>query len=257
MPRAAERTRLGPGAKHHPGWRARLAPACVLHLAIQSISPRAAVYAGIPILEQQNALATAYVTRNENLVQGQTTAAAFVYRTPDVTFSSTLQPTIASGTAIDIALIGSTNSQPVVRSLQAHLTALFSALTSDSSEADLTVQLVGTYTYTLNAGGGTALPITIPIFMQPPLLVTTGSDDGPVPIATMITDVAGAVTAWFTSNLPSSTNGQLTFALTVMTSLTASTMPMLSLSNLELDLVNITPPLPSTAVQSARAPQEG
>ncbi|HEX6371222.1 MAG TPA: hypothetical protein VF006_20045 [Longimicrobium sp.] len=219
----------------------------------QSISLRSVVYPGIPILAQQNALATAYVTRNENLVTGQTTSPDFVYRTPDVTFSSTLQPTISSGTAIDISLIGSTNGKPVVRSLQAHLTALFSALTSNSSDADLTVQLVGTYTYTLNAGGGTALPITIPIFMQPPLQVTTGSDQGPVPIATMISDVANAVTAWFTSNVPSSTGGQLTFALTVMTSLTTTTMPMLSLSNLELALVDISPPLPSTAVQSSLA----
>jgi hypothetical protein len=218
----------------------------------QSISSRAVAYSGIPILQQQNALASAYVTRNENLVQGQTTATDFVYRTPDVTFSSTLQPTISSDMPVDIASIGSTTGQPVVRSLQAHLTALFTALTSNSSEADLTVQLVGTYTYTLNAGGGTALPITIPIFMQPPLAVTTGSDAGPVPIATMISDVALAVTGWFTSNVPSSTDGQLTFALTVMTSLTTTTMPMLNLSNLELDLVDISPPLASTAVMATR-----
>ena len=140
----------------------------------------------------------------------------------------------------------------MVRSLQDHLTALFGALTSSSSESDLTIQLVGTYSYTLNAGGSTALPVTLPIFMQPPLLVTTGSDQGPVPIATMIADVANAVTAWFTGDVPAGTSGMLTFSLTVMTNLTATTMPMLSLTNLELLLAYVSPALPTTRVTTAQ-----
>jgi hypothetical protein len=199
----------------------------------QGIALRGVAYPGLPILAQQNAIATAYVTRNENLVTRKTTAPAFVYTTPEVTFSEPVQPTLAPGDPIDISLIGS----PQVRSLSAHLTALFGALAAQAGQNELTVQVVVTYTFTLNSGSGAPLPITLPLLMQPPLTLSDA----------MIANLAGAIGNWFAANQPSSVNGQLTFAVTVMTTLTTTTMPMLSLSDLFLLLTNVNPPLPVTS----------
>ena len=63
----------------------------------QVIGPRSVAYPNLPVLDQQDALATIWVTRNENLVSDPAvvTNPAFVFRTPDVAFSSPLQPTVA------------------------------------------------------------------------------------------------------------------------------------------------------------------
>jgi hypothetical protein len=215
---------------------------CLDFAVAQSIPRRSVVYSGLPILAKQDALATARVTRNGNLVPGQTTAPAFVYRTPEVASGSPLRPTVSSETVFDLAQTG---PNPGPRSLKEHLATLFDVLTAGAT-GELAVQLVGTYTYSLNATGP-ALPVTLPIFVQPSLTVSLQAES----MAGMIQDVASAVAAWFNGNQPSTVGGYLTFALTVMTSpATNLPKPLLSLGNLRLAVADIHPSLEGTTPQA-------
>lgn len=215
---------------------------CLDFAVAQSIPMRSVVYPGLPILAQRNAVYAARVTRNEDLVPGQTTAPAFVYRTPEVASGSPLHPTLSSSAVLDLAQTG---PNPGQRSLKEHLSTLFDVLTAGAT-GELAVQLVGTYTCTLNATGP-ALPVTLPIFIQLPLTVSPRAES----MAGMIQDVASAVAAWFNSNQPSTAGGYLTFALTVMTSpATNLPMPLLSLGNLRLAMADIHPSLEGTTLQA-------
>jgi len=55
----------------------------------------------------------------------------------------------------------------------------------------------------------------------------------------MITDLAAAIKGWFTDNQPSMTGNNLSFEVTIMSSLTQQPMPMLQLTNLDLLLAYV------------------
>jgi hypothetical protein len=133
----------------------------------------------------------------------------------------------------------------VVRSLADHLTALFRALLDGADQPSLDVQLVAEYRYTINPEQGNApLTIAAPILMQPPLVVAT-AEGAPAPsLATMIADLAAAITGWFSADPPASNDGTLGFVLTVLTTLTTEPRPLITLSRLSLSLTDIYPPLP-------------
>jgi hypothetical protein len=213
----------------------------------RGIGPRTVVYAELSILELQDAIATAHVTRNDHLSPDAEveTNPRCVYRTPDVAFTRPIVPSISSTQPIDIATIGSPDHQPVVRSLAGHLTALFTALLDGADQPSLDVQLVADYRYTLNPQRGSApLTIAAPILMQPPLVVATAGGAPAPSLASMIADLAAAITGWFAGDPPAADDGTLGFVLTVLTTLTEEPRPLITLANLSLSLANIYPPLP-------------
>jgi hypothetical protein len=208
----------------------------------QAIPQRHLVLAGMQILDLQDALASAYVVRNADLVHGRTTNGAFVYQTPPVTFSSVCQPTISSAQPISIATIGvpkpvNPKDPPPKRSLADQLTALFTTLTNDATYNQMIVQIVVYDSYPITQ---TALPVKLPVLMQPPLNVAIrGTAARATPLADMITDLTAAIKGWFAGNQPSMTGNSLRFEVTIMSSLTQQPMPMLQLTNLDLLLAYV------------------
>lgn len=218
----------------------------------QAIGPRTVIYADLSILERQDATATAHVTRNDHLSPDPAvqTSPRFVYRTPDVALVRPIVPSLSSTQPIDVATIGSPDHTPIVRGLGDHLTALFAGLLAGAEQASLDVQLVVEYRYTVNPlQGAAALTIALPILMQPPLVVATATAAPPPSVASMIADLAGAITSWFAADPPASDDGALGFGLTVLTTLTQEPRPLITLANLTLALDDVYPPLATAAAR--------
>jgi hypothetical protein len=174
------------------------------------------------------------------------TSPAFVYRTPDATFTAPCMPSIVATEQFLIEMIGSTNQQPVTRSLADHLTVLFQALLTDASTQTMDVQISVLYQYDLNPqAGSAALPVTVPVLMQPPLAVTWSGTPpaGGISLQQMIADLSAAITSWFSTNQPSLDGGALLFSLAIMSNLTLQPMPLLRFTDLQLDLQYVQPAL--------------
>ena len=206
----------------------------------QTLGPRTVAYPGLMVIGQQDALTTVYVARNENLVSGRPTSPSFVYRTPDVAFSSPLQPTLTSSNPIDLASIGS--DSPATRPLDGHLTALFGALAGPGLPPEVELQIAITYSYTVNPRLGVPpLPVTVPVLFQPPTTVAWQDGGGQTTVADLVSQLSTAVGVWFSATSPSQSDGVFHFDLTITSHLTAQTMPLLRLTNLSVDLTYVNP----------------
>lgn len=203
----------------------------------QSIADRIIELPGMNILQRQDARTTICLTRNEELVAGRPSASGFVYATPEVTFANPVLPSVAWDQAIDIAAIGS-GTGPVSRSLTGQLTTLFDALLTGVTLPTLSIQVRTVYSYSKTSFA----TVELPVFMQAPLSVDiAGTGDGT--LDAMIRTWAGAISLWFSTNVPSGTGGRLGFDLRIMSDLTQQTMPLVHLSALTLDLDHVQPPL--------------
>jgi len=210
----------------------------------QSIGGRTLTLPGLQILARQDVKSTVHLTRNEGLVKGEETDRTFVYTTPEVSFSNPYHPRIDSGSRFNIAELGSPGGKPMMRSLPDHLTALFKALFENRYAGDVTIQMDAVYRYAFNSSTLGSMLIPLPVALQPPLDVAVGSNGtSTTAIAEMVNSVAGAVNLWFTEMQPSTVDAELTFSVTIMANLTRRPMPLLSLSDLFLDLADISPPL--------------
>ncbi len=217
-------------------------PAPVPFATAQSFGPRTVLYEGLQILDLQDAQASAYLTRNQQLVKGRTTAPGFVYQTPEVSFTAPCRPTIVQTTPISVGAIAPPPPPaPQVgvapRSLSDNLTALFYTLVEGASATtSAQLQLTVGYQYLLSG-----VPVTLPILMQPALPVSwaSGSDT----LAPMIADLTTAITGWFDAVQPIG-GGQLLISLTVLTTVTQLLVPLVRLTSLELALSDISPALP-------------
>lgn len=202
----------------------------------QIITERRVVLQRMDILQRQDAWATVFIRRNEELVPGKITDDLFIYSSPNVQFANPLHPTIDTDQTIDISKIGSPDDKPVTRPFDAHLQALFDALLKNNREPELTLQVEVSYDYSINR---VLDPVTLPVLMQAPRGINV--KDG---IAQMIVDWSSSINLWFNTYKPSGTNGTLSFDLTIMSNLTRQPMPLIRLRRLILPIQSIDPPLP-------------
>jgi hypothetical protein len=203
----------------------------------QAIPERTVTLQDLDVLQRQDAMTTASITRNAELVPGRPTAEPFVYHSATTEFSNPMHPYIDSTSEIDIAGIGV--GKPVVRSLEDHLTQLFAVLLEDNVQPQLTFQVEVTYDYPLNPD---LVPVPLPVLMQPPLeVVVTGSSEGPT-LADMVASWASGIELWFQSHQPEGA-GTLKFDVVTMSNLTRHAMPLLRLRCLYLPLACVSPPL--------------
>jgi hypothetical protein len=215
----------------------------------QAISARRVCLPGLQILARQDAKTTVHLTRNEDLVPGKATARPFVYQTPNVSFANPFHPTIASNTPVNIATLGTPEGNPVSRSLDAHLTALFAALFENRFAGDVTLQVEISYAYALASTLG-SLSVPLPVALQPPLWVKVGdTGSASTALATMIADLSAATRHWFTSYAPSLLLGVLNFDVKIMSNLTKQPMPLLELTALTLPVQYIAPALLAIAAE--------
>lgn len=203
----------------------------------QTITDRFIQLPDMNILKRQDARTTVHLTRNEELVPNRPSAPDFVYTTPEVSCANPLYPSISRDQTIDIARIN-TNGTPAIRSLKDHLTTLFDALLAENTQPTLSVQVQTTYSYGLTSYAD----IDLPLFLQTPLVIET-SGDGTDSLTSMIDNWTDAITLWFDKNNPSQNRGRLLFDLWLMSDLTDQSLPLVRLSDLELQIHYIQPGL--------------
>jgi hypothetical protein len=200
--------------------------------------PRRTIYLpGLNILAAQNAVSSAAILRNQNLVDGKVTAQPFVYQTSPVSFATPLRPTLTVMEEIDIAAI-STGS-PVRRLLVAQLGALFDALFAKAPNGPQQVQLAISYSVSPNP---VLEPVQLPVAFLPPIAFTPSVGQGevgdPISQVQLIQTICDAINVWYTVNAPQ-LGGALRFDMKVMARQSAGfvdtpTSPLLELANLVL-----------------------
>ncbi|HUV70079.1 MAG TPA: hypothetical protein VMW15_10485, partial [Terracidiphilus sp.] len=206
----------------------------------RSIADRTFVLPNLDVLAYQNAEADVYLTRNEKLA-GRDIAPPFVYRTPTVSFSDPLLPTLTNPAQINLATINAVDGNtPVNRSLACQLTELYQVLFKNSATNTITLSLTAYYQYAPNTQ---VPPVRLPVFLMPPTEVAVREGGTGSSLADIINEQASGCQNWFASVDPSTLLAQLQFDLTIMSDLTARPMPILHLSGLYLPLANIQPPL--------------
>jgi hypothetical protein len=208
----------------------------------QTIGDRTVVLPEMQVLQRQDAWSSVVLKRNEFL-GGKAIADAFVYTTPEVKFAAPYHPVVGSSQPVQIAELGSPDGNPVKRSLNAQLTAVFAALLKDYIADTITVQMECSYGYSINPALSL---VSLPDLMQPPTTVAVTADPSQPQrpdLAGMIENLSGAVELWFKSNEPQPTNGQVDFVLTIMSSMTNHPMPLVRLDNLQLPIIYVDPPL--------------
>ncbi|HET7015008.1 MAG TPA: hypothetical protein VFI65_13920 [Streptosporangiaceae bacterium] len=197
----------------------------------QQIADRTLVLPDLDVLRRQNAWASIWVTRNEQIIVGESRLAdPFVYTTARTKFAEPILPIIYSSTVIDIARIG----QVTEPTLEEYLTLLFETLFT-GVPPEVKTALVGaeaTYRYPLMPG---ADPVVLPVFFQP-LLSVVISGAGP---RTMAKEWSRTITNWRIAQAPVTAGARLHFDLTIFSSLQDQTMPLLRLRNLELAIADL------------------
>lgn len=216
----------------------------------QTIAKRTISLPGLNILSAQNAITSAAILRNRNLVDGKTTAPPFVYQTSPVSFATPLRPTLSVLDPIDIAAIPT--GAPIARPLADQLAGLFDALFTQAPDGPQQVQATVTYSVTLNP---VLDPVLLPVVFLPPTNVLPGvtedQDSDPLSQAQLITLICDAINAWYGVNQPQE-GGSIVFDLKVMarqisgSSHTPPT-PLLDLTNLYLDFADWSDPPPNQA----------
>ncbi|EEA96798.1 LysM peptidoglycan-binding domain-containing protein [Pseudovibrio sp. JE062] len=206
----------------------------------QSISDRQVILPGMQVLARQDAIASMYMTRNNNIF-GKINE-GFVFRTPTATFKTPFHPTLSSYQPLNIAWLDEPKGEPGKCSLTEHLNNLFCKLFKNEFVGDVTLQLNIGYAYHL-AEGLTEEPIDLPIALLPPTPITITTKGKPK--GDIIKNLAKSITDWAAMHKPSCNNARLNFALNIMSNLTENPMPLLNLQDLYLCTDDIEPPLPS------------
>jgi hypothetical protein len=200
----------------------------------QQIPDRTLVLPTVDVLQRQDAWATVWVTRNEQILEGGPELAdPFVYTTGKTKFSEPMLPSLESEHVIDIATIGPGGPD---RTLDLHLTELFRALFADVPH-EVTEVLIGaeaSYLYSVLPG---ADPVELPIFFQPLLPVVIAKPGATLPELT--NNWSDLIDLWRKGEQPVTAGARLHFDLTIFSSLTKNSMPLLRLRNLELAVADI------------------
>lgn len=207
----------------------------------QSVAARTVLLPGMQILERQDAISTVYLTRNEDI--GGDISQPFVFTTPEVSFGNPLHPTLRSDRPVNIATLNSPDGNPIPRTLELHLTALFNALFDINVSGDSTIQINTTWIYSLSTELS-AMSVPLPLAIMPPLSVNIdGKGTSTLTLHDMVATLSATITHWVQTYNPSTLQARLEFEVTIMSNLTVNPMPLLNLSDLYLPVQYIAPAL--------------
>jgi LysM repeat protein len=204
---------------------------------LQVIKDRTMVIPGINILQRQNAKSNVWLKRNEELVKGYPSNNEFVYQTPKISFTNSLQLTIDYSEPFDIATITTESSLSLVE----YLSALFTSLFKESTAKTQIIQMECKYEYSLSEN---LSPVSLPVLLLPN--INTKIDfipDKNCSItdqdSSLICKISASIMNWFSENKPIVSKGRITFDLTIMSDLTQQPMPLIRLKRLYLDIKDI------------------
>lgn len=209
----------------------------------QTIQGRKVTVPGLNILENQDAKSTIYLKRNEELLEGRPSADAFVYQTPDISFTNSLLPTIDHSHRFDISTVSSVNDS---NTLAGYLSNVLKNLFGEKLQSSQTIQLECQYAYSVSEAVG---EIRLPVLFLPPLRINPETDfnipTGGCPMSdpgeTFVCKLSNRILHWFNHNHPTQNKGEFQFDLTVMSHMTVNPMPLIRLRTLYLEVGKITP----------------
>jgi LysM repeat protein len=181
----------------------------------------------------QNARLALQVTRNAELVEGNPTRGEFVYSTPYVRFPSICTPLLSPGLRIDVAAVATGTARRAT--LAEHMSALFSTLLESAATGVRKVQLQASYGLELQ-GEAELPPAMLPIKLGPAIEFTVPKD---WEAGGFTEQAATAILEWLHEQHADIANGTLAFDVSVFSSLAATTLPLVRLGDLYLDLTQV------------------
>ena len=183
------------------------------------------------IIEQQNAWAEIWVSRNRNLSDDQPTHPAFIYQTPKVRFGNMITPLLVNSREWQIETL-STEPQ---HTLGEHLEQLFSTLLPEQATRDYDLRISCGYAFALAEGIGDNpdLLVSLPVALGPRFTVAAGEATDQ-----FRGDLKTAIRGWWDENQPATSKGMFVFKLAILSP--GSNLPLLQIEDLRLSLENIT-----------------
>jgi hypothetical protein len=205
---------------------------------LQTVSGRNIVMPGLNILQRQNAKASIYLKRNEELVAGKPSADAFVYQTPSVSFPNALLPSFASSGFDISSLAPAAAPMPLAQWLSIFFTALF----QEHADGPQRIQMESRYTYSLTSDLD---PVSLPVLLLPPRLIDPATDFT-LPSAgcgeqgaVFVCDLAASLLLWFFEDQRSQGQARFVFDLTIMSDLPGHPVPLLRLTDVFIALSDV------------------
>ncbi len=186
------------------------------------IAGRKLVLSNLHAADFQSAIASIYLKRNENLVEGRETAPQFIYQTPKASFQNFVQPALTCGVPVNIADIGGSHRKCA---LTEHLKAMLDAIRTN--EDSTTLKLCVSYSYEANASLGAR--VSLPAALIPGGM---GNQD-------MAQKAASACSRKISTCNPDGKKARLDMEVTMISALTDNPTPILQFTNVYLDLADL------------------
>jgi len=240
-PAVADNPSISPGTPESRTFFFAIDPDDQTFFGDSSIPDRKFSIENLDLLQQQNAWASIWLSRNKNLAFGKTTNPDFIFRTPAVRFTNRFTPSIVNREPWDIATLpagGPASSATLVNHLS-NMLDLFKpgVVTPQAAHQRYTLQIACRYAYAMARGAGlnedlvTTLPILLGLRLTPDLL---GQYPG---------KLSKEISTWFQKHQPAETNAYLIFSVEAYSQLDPNanaSLPLLRVTHLELNLNSIT-----------------
>jgi hypothetical protein len=193
------------------------------------------------IMVRQNASTSMWLKRNEVLVKGRDTNQAFVYRTPDISFTNFVTPLIGAERTIPLDPFPGDTLRAKLKSFFEHLTNSPQAdphtpsapARENTGEVSLLLKLAAGYSYALaeDAGEGEdgeeeGLRVSIPLLLAQDYDLSN--------IAGLVQDLGDRLYEWYAGALPATTRARLEFSLTIFALQGGTKLPLINVRQLVL-----------------------
>jgi len=184
-------------------------------------------FVGIDLQQRQNAVASAHIRRNAELVEDEPTNPDFVLETEIVTFPTSVIPLIHRATLPTV--------QPDPAGLQQTLIDIFTPLANPAAQWTSTFRVSAGYSWQLAApqGGGPAL------LASDAILLADGLDFRATPINEIAGQLAQEIASWYLNTAPSQQGALLNLAVTVFAVVAGDHLPLIQLDQIPIDVSGV------------------
>ncbi|MFZ1218937.1 MAG: hypothetical protein WAO00_06560, partial [Chthoniobacterales bacterium] len=195
--------------------------------SIQTFDRLVFTFVGIDLQERQNAVASAHIRRNAELVTDELTNPDFVLETEIVTFPTSVIPLIHRATLPTV--------QPDEAGLQKTLIDIFTPLANPAAQWTSTFRVSAGYSWQLAVpqSGGPAL------IASDAILLADGLDFKASPIETIAGQLAQEIAGWYLNTGPSQQGALLNLAVTVFAVVAGDHLPLIQLDQIPIDVSGV------------------
>lgn len=186
----------------------------------------------IDLQARQNAVASAYIRRNAELVQGEPTNPDFVLETETVTFPTSVIPLIHRVTLPVM--------KPDPAGLQQTLLDIFTPLANPAAQWSATCRITAGYAWQL-ATPPNASPLNgeAGVLASDAILLADGINFQNKGIAEITTQIAQEIATWYLRTRPSQTGARLNLAVTIFAMVGGEQLPLIQLDQIPIDVSGV------------------